>query len=41
MVIENGRFEYARRHEAVARESQLDGVYIIRTSDTRSRRFPN
>ena len=33
MVIEDGRFEYARRNEAIAREAQLDGFYILRTSE--------
>ena len=32
-VIEDGRFEYARRSEAIAREEQLDGFYILRTSE--------
>ena len=37
MVIEDGRFEYARRHEAIEREKQLDGFYIIRTSEPEER----
>ena len=37
MVIEDGRFEYARRHEAIEREAQLDGFYIIRTSEPEAR----
>lgn len=32
-VIEDGRFEYARRSEAISREEQLDGFYILRTSE--------
>ncbi len=37
MVIEDGRFEYARREEAIEREKQLDGFYIIRTSEPEER----
>ena len=37
MVIEDGRFEYARRTEAIAREAQLDGFYILRTSEPEER----
>ncbi len=37
LVIEDGRFEYARRTAAVAREAQLDGFYIIRTSEPEER----
>ena len=36
-VIEDGRFEYARRTEAIAREEQLDGFYILRTSEPEKR----
>lgn len=36
-VIEDGRFEYARRTEAIAREEQLDGFYILRTSEPEER----
>ena len=37
MVIEDGRFEYAPRTAAIAREAQLDGFYIIRTSEPEER----
>ncbi len=37
LVIEDGRFEYARRSEAIAREAQLDGFYILRTSEPEDR----
>ena len=37
MVIEDGRFKYARREEAIEREAQLDGFYIIRTSEPEER----
>ncbi len=32
LVIEDGRFEYARREEAIAEEAALDGIYVLRTS---------
>ena len=35
--IEDGRFEYAPRTEAIAREAQLDGFYILRTSEPEDR----
>ena len=35
LVIEDGRL-YARRTAAIAREAQLDGFYIIRTSEPES-----
>ena len=37
MEIEDGRFEYARRTEAIAREAHLDGFYILRTSEPEER----
>ena len=37
LVIEDGRFEYVRRREAIAREEQLDGFYILRTSEPEDR----
>lgn len=40
VVIEDGRFEYARRTQAIAREAQLDGFYIIRTSEPKQRLAP-
>ena len=33
LEIEDGRFKYARRTEAITREAQLDGFYILRTSE--------
>jgi transposase len=35
-TIADGRFEYARRIEAIEREAALDGLYVIRTSEPRS-----
>jgi hypothetical protein len=32
LTIEDGRFEYARRGEAIAEEAALDGIYVLRTS---------
>jgi hypothetical protein len=32
LQIEEGRFEYARKEEAVAAEASLDGIYVLRTS---------
>ena len=37
LVIEDGRFEYTRRTAAIAREAQLDGFYILRTSEPEDR----
>lgn len=34
LSIADGQFAYARRTQAIARESQLDGLYIIRTSES-------
>ena len=33
-VIEDGRFEYSRNRHAIEREAALDGLYVIRTSQT-------
>jgi len=33
LTIEEGRFEYARREEAIAAEASLDGIYVLRTSE--------
>ena len=33
LEIEDGHFKYARRTEAITREAQLDGFYILRTSE--------
>lgn len=32
-TIADGRFSYARRTEAIEQESELDGFYVIRTSE--------
>ena len=33
LTIEEGGFRWARREEAIRRESELDGLYVIRTSE--------
>jgi len=33
LTIEDGRFEWGRRVEAIRREAELDGIYVIRTSE--------
>lgn len=33
--IGNGLFKWERREDAIERESQLDGIYVIRTSETK------
>jgi transposase len=35
--IENGRFDWQRRQASIERESQLDGIYVIRTSEPKRR----
>lgn len=35
-TIADGRFDYARRADAIAHEASLDGLYVIRTSEPRS-----
>jgi transposase len=37
LVIEDGRFEWARNADAIAREAALDGIYVIRTSEPSQR----
>jgi transposase len=32
-TIEDNHFRYARREEAIRREAELDGIYVIRTSE--------
>lgn len=32
LTIEEGRFEYRRKEEEIAREAELDGIYVIRTN---------
>jgi len=36
LSIDEGQFRYARRAEAIEREAELDGVYVIRTSEPQS-----
>ena len=36
LTIEDGRFAWTRREEAIARECELDGIYIVRTSQPES-----
>jgi transposase len=37
LTIKDGLFAYARRDEHIEREAQLDGIYVIRTSEPQSR----
>lgn len=37
LSIEQGVFRHARRTEQIEREAQLDGIYVIRTSEPRNR----
>jgi transposase len=37
LTIQEGLLRYARREAQIQRESQLDGIYVIRTSEPRSR----
>jgi len=36
-TIKEGAFAYARREQQIEREAQLDGIYVIRTSEPQSR----
>ena len=36
-TIKEGAFAYARREQEIEREAQLDGIYVIRTSEPQSR----
>lgn len=36
LIIKDGAFHYARRPHGIEREAQLDGIYVIRTSEPRS-----
>jgi transposase len=36
-TIGDGHFRYMRRHEAIELEAQLDGIYVIRTSESAQR----
>ena len=35
LVIENGSFSWKRNEESIAREEALDGIYVIRTSESK------
>ena len=35
--IEDGRFDWQRRRASIERESQLDGIYVVRTSEPKKR----
>lgn len=37
LTIQEGAFAYARREQEIEREAQLDGIYVIRTSEPQSR----
>jgi transposase len=37
LTIADGKFAYARREQAIAREAALDGIYVIRTSEPANR----
>ena len=37
LTIADGVFSWSRREESMRRESQLDGVYVVRTSEPKSR----
>lgn len=37
LTIADGVFSWTRREESIRRESQLDGVYVVRTSEPKSR----
>ena len=37
MMIEDGAFSFSRKQEAIRRESELDGIYVIRTSESNDR----
>jgi transposase len=37
LTIADGVFRWGRRQEAIAREEQLDGIYVIRTSEPKRR----
>lgn len=37
LTIKDGAFAYARREQQIQREAQLDGIYVIRTSEPKSR----
>lgn len=37
VIIEDGVFSFSRKEESIRRESELDGIYVIRTSETAER----
>jgi hypothetical protein len=37
LTIKDGTFGYARREQQIEREAQLDGIYVIRTSEPQQR----
>lgn len=37
LTIADGVFRWARRQDAIERETQLDGIYVVRTSEPKSR----
>ncbi len=37
LTIANGSFRWSRREESIRREAELDGVYVVRTSEPKSR----
>jgi len=37
LTIADGAFTWTRREESIRREAELDGVYVVRTSETKSR----
>ena len=37
LTIEDGRFAYRRNEQSIRRECQLDGIYVIRTSEPKKR----
>jgi transposase len=40
LTIEDGRFTFVRNAESIAHEEALDGIYVIRTSETAERLSP-
>jgi hypothetical protein len=40
LKIEDGRFCYERKNETINRESSLDGIYVIRTSESKEQMSP-
>lgn len=35
LSIADGKFEFQRKEDSIARETELDGIYVIRTSETK------